>query len=69
MDQADDFELVGDGLHGCVVVAGLDDEVGKKRVAESLVAGGEVHGDVAEVEGHDGRVGDEDGANCVGAVG
>jgi hypothetical protein len=55
-------------LHGHRVVAGLQDQVGEQGVANGRAVDGEVHGDVAEIECHDGRVGDEDCADHVRAV-
>lgn len=56
-------------LHAHGVVARLENEVGQKCVADGCAVDGEVHGDVAEVEGHDGGVGDKDLADHVGVVG
>jgi hypothetical protein len=67
--QIVDDERLHMGLHGDGVVAGFEDEGGEERVADGRGVDGEVHGDVAEVEGHDGGVGDVDGADHVGAVG
>ena len=68
-DEADDGELLDLALHRAAVVAGSDDEVGEESGADGLVVDGEVHGYVAEVDGHDGGVGDVDCAEHVGAVG
>lgn len=61
--------LVEDGGHGTVVLSRLEHEIGQERGADGLAVDGEVHGDVAELEGHDGGVLDDDVADHVGAVG
>lgn len=55
--------------HGEVVVARSEDEFGEEGVADVLAIEAEVHGDVAQVERHDGGVVVDDVANHVGAVG
>lgn len=56
-------------LHVDGVVPWLEEDVGEESVADGGGVDGEVHGDVAEVEGHDGGVGDEGFGEHVGAVG
>lgn len=67
-DETDDGELVDLALHGDGVVSRDEAEVGEERRPDGLAVDLEVHGHVAELEGHDGRVGNEDLANHVGAV-
>ena len=69
LDEAEDGKLVNAALHGENVWAGLEDEVGDERVADGLAVQEQVHGDVAEIERHDRRVGDVDVADEVGAIG
>lgn len=68
VDEREDGELLDVGLHGKDVLAGLEDQVGDERVADGLAVDEEVHGDVSEIERHDGRVGNVDLADEVGAV-
>ena len=68
-DEAEDGELVDGALHRDVVEAGLERHVLEERVADGFTVDGKVHGHVAEVDGHDAGVGDEDVADHVGAVG
>ena len=68
-DHADDGRLVDARLHGDVVRAWFQDEVGQERVANCFSSDGEVHGYVAQVESHDRWVGDMDCAEHIGAVG
>lgn len=70
LHQRDDGETLGrkDGGHGAVVVAGDEFEVGQERGADGTAVDSKVHGDVAELEGHDGGVGNDDVASHVGAV-
>lgn len=74
-DGLDDQGLVDDAAHGDGVVAGHEDEVGERAVANrhgwAERRGGQVvlEGDVAHVQGEDGGVGDVDLADHVGSVG
>lgn len=69
LHKSKDSELVDAGLHGDRVLAGLEDKVGEERVADGFAVDIEIHGGVAEIEGHDGGVGNVYGADHVGAVG
>lgn len=69
LHETQDIQGLDFRLHGDVVVAGFEDEVGQQGGADACAVDGEVHGDVPEIEGHDGRVGDVDFADHVGAVG
>jgi len=63
--------LVDDGAHGHLVVAGLENEVAEGGVANQGLGAVDVviEGAVAHSKGHHGGVGDEDGADHIGAVG
>lgn len=52
LDEGKDLELVDSALHGHLVLAGLEDKVGNEREANGLVVDGKVHGNVAEIKGH-----------------
>ena len=69
MHEAEHVQGLDLRLHGDVVVARLEDEVRQQRGADGCAVDREVHGDVAEIEGHDGWVGDVDFADHVRAVG
>lgn len=63
--------LVDDGAHGQAIVARLENEVAEGGVANQGFGAVNVvvEGAVAHRKGHHGGVGDEDGANHIGAVG
>lgn len=63
--------LVDRGAHGHGIVARLENEVAEAGVANQGFGAMDVvvEGDIAHGKSHDGRVGDKDGANHVGAVG
>lgn len=68
-DFLDDERLVDGGAHGDGVVAGPQDEVLQRRGADEVAGDVVAEGHVAHGDGHDGGVGDQDGAEHVGAVG
>jgi hypothetical protein len=67
--EIEDDERLDMRLHRHGVVSRLEHEIGEQGVANGRAVDGEVHGYVAEVEGHDRGVGDVDCADHVGAVG
>ena len=68
-DELHYLELLESRSHSAVVFAGLEDKVGEGGEANRGAVNGEVHGDVAQVESHDGGVRDDDVADHVGAIG
>jgi hypothetical protein len=69
LDQTIHNQRLDMRLHGDRVVARLQDQIGEQGVANGGAVDGEVHGDVAEIEGHDGGVRNVDCADHVGTVG
>lgn len=67
-NEAQNCELVDSTLHWEYVGTRLKEKIGEQRVADWFAVNSEVHGNVPKVEGHDGRIGNGDSANHVGAV-
>lgn len=68
-DLLDDERLVDGGAHGDRVVPRPQDEVLQQRGADEVALDVVAEGHVAHGDGHDGGVGDQDGAEHIGAVG
>ncbi len=69
LDQAQDGELFDVALQRELVLAGREEKVRNESVANRRAIHREVHGDIAQVEGHNRGVGNADVGNEVGAVG
>ena len=68
-DQAEDSDLIHRTMEVNSVVSGLDRDIVHDRVPKFGSVAGEVHRQIAHLEGHDGSVGNVDCAHHVGAVG
>jgi len=67
-DHFNDLKLIQLAAHGTIIGAGLQDHVWKQRSTDSFTIYRQVHSDVAQFEGHDRRVGNDNVSDHVRAI-